>query len=174
MTWSEWKIKENCHVLVNQFHGNFNSKTLGCRKIKSVFRNVKLCFNASWGFKGLKQRCVNVSCLLWQDGCVISSRGNINGKLNIISPSQSLSDWLQTHKSLYSWKRKRWLSVVSMLDRRRRRWPNIETALSRCLVFAEFNFWYHQTLAQCWYNVASLKNVVPTLWQHWVSGPCQL
>ena len=35
------KIKENCHVLVNQFYGNFISKTLGCRKIKSVFRDVK-------------------------------------------------------------------------------------------------------------------------------------
>ena len=35
------KIQENCHVLVNQFHENFCSKTLGCRKIKSVFRDVK-------------------------------------------------------------------------------------------------------------------------------------
>ena len=55
MIWSGWKIKENCHVLVNQFHGNFRSKTLGCGKIKSVFRDVKLCFNASWGLKGLKR-----------------------------------------------------------------------------------------------------------------------
>ena len=29
-------IKENCHELVNQFHRHFCSKTLGCRKIKSV------------------------------------------------------------------------------------------------------------------------------------------
>ena len=28
------KIKENCHVLVNQFQGNFQHKTLSCRKIK--------------------------------------------------------------------------------------------------------------------------------------------
>ena len=48
-----WKLKENCHALVNQFHGNFRSKTLCCRKIKSVFRDVKWCFNASWGLKGL-------------------------------------------------------------------------------------------------------------------------
>ena len=34
-------IKENCHVLVNKFHVNFRSKTLGCGKIKSVFRDVK-------------------------------------------------------------------------------------------------------------------------------------
>ena len=47
------KIKDNYHVLVNQFHGNFHSKTLGCRKIKCVFRDVKWCFNASWRLKGL-------------------------------------------------------------------------------------------------------------------------
>ena len=35
------KIEENCHVLVDQSHGNFRSKTLCCRKIKSVFRDVK-------------------------------------------------------------------------------------------------------------------------------------
>ena len=35
------KIKENYHVLVNQSHGNFHSKTLACRKIRSVFRDVK-------------------------------------------------------------------------------------------------------------------------------------
>ena len=28
-------IKENYHVLVNKFHGNFRSKTFACRKIKS-------------------------------------------------------------------------------------------------------------------------------------------
>ena len=26
MIWCRWKTKENCHVLVNQFHGNFHSK----------------------------------------------------------------------------------------------------------------------------------------------------
>ena len=53
MIWNGWKIEENCHALVNQSHGNFCSKTLCCRKIKSVFRDVKWCFNASWGLKGL-------------------------------------------------------------------------------------------------------------------------
>ena len=52
MIWCGLKIKENCHILVNQFHGNIHSKTLGYRKIKSVFRDVKWCFNASWGLKG--------------------------------------------------------------------------------------------------------------------------
>ena len=54
MIWCVLKIKENCHVLVNQFHGNFRSKTLDCMKIKSVFRDVKCYFNALWGVKGLK------------------------------------------------------------------------------------------------------------------------
>ena len=45
--------KENCHVLVNQFHGNFRSKTPICLKIMWVFRDVKWCNNASWGLKGL-------------------------------------------------------------------------------------------------------------------------
>ena len=64
MIWCGVKIKENCYALVNQFYGIFCSKTLCCRKIKSVFRDVKWCFNASWGLKGLKQRwCVlHVSC----------------------------------------------------------------------------------------------------------------
>ena len=53
MTWCGLKIKENYHILVNKFHGNFRSKTLSFKKIKSVFRDVKWCFNASWGLKGL-------------------------------------------------------------------------------------------------------------------------
>ena len=36
-----FKITENCHVLVNQFNGNFRSKTPSCRKIKYVSRDVK-------------------------------------------------------------------------------------------------------------------------------------
>ena len=35
------KLKEKCHVLVKEFHGNFPSKTVSCRKIKSVSRDVK-------------------------------------------------------------------------------------------------------------------------------------
>ena len=35
------KIIENCHVLVNQFHGNFRSKTPSYRKIRAVSRDVK-------------------------------------------------------------------------------------------------------------------------------------
>ena len=54
MTCSGLKIKENHHVLANQIHGNFHSKTLGCRKFKSDFRDVRWCFNASWGLKGLR------------------------------------------------------------------------------------------------------------------------
>ena len=55
MTWNKGKIKQNCHVLVNQFHGKFYSKALSCGKIKYVHRNLKWCFNASWGLKGLNK-----------------------------------------------------------------------------------------------------------------------
>ena len=41
MIWSRWKIKENYHVLVNQFHENSHSKTPSCREIKSFCRDVK-------------------------------------------------------------------------------------------------------------------------------------
>ena len=53
ITWCSLKIEENYHVVLNKFHGNFRSKTLSFRKIKYVFRDVKWCFNASWGLKGL-------------------------------------------------------------------------------------------------------------------------
>ena len=56
MIWCGLKIKENCYVLVNHFHGNFHSKTPSCRKIKSVFRDLRRCFNASWGLKRLKKK----------------------------------------------------------------------------------------------------------------------
>ena len=50
-----WKIKKNCHVFLKQFHLNFSSKSLTLQKINSFFfSDVKWCFNASWGFKGLK------------------------------------------------------------------------------------------------------------------------
>ena len=52
MWFKNWR---NCHVLESQFHGNFHSKGLICRKIKPVFRDVKWCFNASWGLKGIMQ-----------------------------------------------------------------------------------------------------------------------
>ena len=72
MIWCEWKIEENDHVLVNQFHGNFHSKTLGCRKIRSVIRDVRWCFNALWGLKGLMNyQCgillaISISCVFLQ------------------------------------------------------------------------------------------------------------
>ena len=53
MTWRGWQINKNCHVLVKQVHGNFLPKTLSCKKIKLVLRDVKWCFYASWGLKGL-------------------------------------------------------------------------------------------------------------------------
>ena len=48
------KKQRNCHVLINQFHRNFHSKTIACKKIKYVFRNVEWCLNVSWELKGLR------------------------------------------------------------------------------------------------------------------------
>ena len=51
--WCRLKIKENYHVLVNQFHENFRFKTPSCWKIKADLSDVEWSFNASWGLKGL-------------------------------------------------------------------------------------------------------------------------
>ena len=64
MIWYGLKNLENCHVLANQFHGNFCSKTLSYREIKSVFRDVKWCINASWGLKGLRVKTALVQRVL--------------------------------------------------------------------------------------------------------------
>ena len=61
MIWCSLKIKENCHVLLNRFHGNFRFKTLGWRKIKSVSRVVKWYFNASWGVNPLTAKLFNLN-----------------------------------------------------------------------------------------------------------------
>ena len=53
MIWCGWKIKTNCLEFVNQFQGNLHSKISNYRKIRSSFGDVKWCFNASWGLKGL-------------------------------------------------------------------------------------------------------------------------
>ena len=81
MTWCGLKITENYHVVLNKFHGNFRSRTLSFRKIKSVFRDVKWCFNASYGIKGLKR---------WHIGV----QTNFNFKLSSIS-------WLVLHFITY-------------------------------------------------------------------------
>ena len=60
------EIEENHYVLVNQFHGNFRSKTPSCRKIKYVFRDVIRCFNASGGLKGLRWKSVPQN-IIWMD-----------------------------------------------------------------------------------------------------------
>ena len=60
------KNTENYHALVNQFPRNFRSRTLSCRKIRYVFSDVKWCFNASWGLKGLNSdQYVIVMRLVW-------------------------------------------------------------------------------------------------------------
>ena len=53
--------EENCHVLVKQFHGNFRSKTLCCRTIRSVFRDVKWCFCQVNSFNPLTANLFNLN-----------------------------------------------------------------------------------------------------------------
>ena len=57
------KIKEIYHVLVNQFHEKFRSKSPGCRKIKSVFMDVIVCAMPFVAGPKLKRYQVNVLCL---------------------------------------------------------------------------------------------------------------
>ena len=78
MIWCGLKIEENYHVLVNQFHRNFRSKTLGCRKIKSVFRDVKWCLNASWGLKGL-------TLLFKVSYCILALQSSIPGNHEVLA-----------------------------------------------------------------------------------------
>ena len=61
-------IKKYHVLLVNHFHGNFRSKTFGCQKIKSVVSDVKWCFNASWGLKGLLQFLTEVVDMSFAEG----------------------------------------------------------------------------------------------------------
>ena len=68
MIWSGWKIKENCYVLVNQFHGNIHSKTPSYRKIKSVFRDLKWCFDQLMHREDLKGLVI----ILWILHLIIS------------------------------------------------------------------------------------------------------
>ena len=60
-TCSEWRwleVGETLPCIGKPVSWNFQYKTSSCRKIKSVFRDVKWCFNASWGIKGLTHMCV--------------------------------------------------------------------------------------------------------------------
>ena len=88
---------EYCHVLVNQFHGNFRSKTPSCWKIKPFSRDVKWCFNASWGLVWFIFHCnANESALLFildqQTEEAIEGDGS----------SQSTGAWWESGKSGWS------------------------------------------------------------------------
>ena len=57
--------------------------------------------------------------------------------------------------------------AVSMLGHRRRRWANIETALSECPVLAGLTLRIkHQTLKQCCFNAGPASQ---TVGQHWAN-----
>ena len=95
MIWCGWKIEENYHVLVNQFHENIHSKTLGCKKIKYVFRDIKWCINASWGLKGLREKFIPYVFLLevhYWPFVILSKMSNIDtDKSNATSSFEVIS-----------------------------------------------------------------------------------
>ena len=94
MIWCGLKIKENCHALVIQLHGNFRSETLSGRKIRSVFRDVKWCFIVgTWGVKG---------------------QGLINERL-IMSNNPANTRRSPNASTMMDQRRKRWANVVPTL-----------------------------------------------------------
>ena len=74
-------------MVVKQFYVNFHSKTLCCRSIRSVFRDVKCCFNASWGLKGL------MTCVCWELGVAWRSHD-----VKVKVPVSSLISRLNTYQ----------------------------------------------------------------------------
>ena len=145
MIWCGLKIKENCHVLVNQFHGNFPSKTLGCRKINYVFRDVKWCFNASCGLKGL-----NLKSNKWLKTVIdVISTWWVNGYV----------DW---ESALFISKLDntiRWHNIGLMLGQCCIRWPNMKPAFCQRLVFEGRHVCYglaRPMLSQCWDSAGSV------------------
>ena len=106
--WCGLKIKENFYVLVNQFHGNFCSKTLCCRKITSVFRYVKWCLNASRGLKGLKHTTMKSHMLLLL-GLHDSVHQKLWLELNILVCVDSPCTWwhkIDRHANRNRWRHK--------------------------------------------------------------------
>ena len=65
LKWVKNKRKLPCSS--KQVSWKFRSTTLGCRKIKSVFRDLKWCFNASRGVKGL----TSWQCICWLSPFII-------------------------------------------------------------------------------------------------------
>ena len=145
MTWSGWQIIENYHVLLKQFHGNFPSKTLSCRRIIYVFRDIKWWFDASWGFKGLN---------------IIQ---HITG---VISSSYLLTKWQCVQ---YMWSRILYLDQSSLFFI----WPAFVGKRNH-FVFG-VAWWHSQqvwrkwsqtpytpvnTITQCWYNVEAASQTM--------------
>ena len=154
MIWCGLKIEEICYVLVSQFHGNFRSKIPNCRKIEIVFGDVKWCFNASWGLKGLTN-----------NNLVHNDYTNIEGKGRYVDQSprwwdiskllgQSRENWMNSSPMFHVWcdvvvvmhtgqihifgvsrgnniswhpaNTRTWAMLYSMLAQCHRRWTNIE------------------------------------------------
>ena len=144
MIWKGWKINENCHVLVNQFPGNFLSKTHNCRQIKSVLRDIKWCCNASWGIKDLsiyasrRAFCIKVYMVYYIETRTLSAV--------IWSPVWFMKS--DTFLSLCCWNR----GIKSQ----------IMEIQNTCVPGKS------ETLTQYWLMFASVEDGGPTLNQDWV------
>ena len=113
--------EKNVLLFVKQFHQNFRSKPPRFQETKSIFRDAKWYFDASWGFKGLSHHWFNVSCSLGE----ISAE-----KTHLISgrvPGFRVQSELWPTERVANTKRR--TNAVLMLGQRRRRWANINTAL---------------------------------------------
>ena len=93
MIWSGWESKGNCHVLVNQSHWNIPSRSPSCRQITSIFRDVKWCFNASWGLKGLSRE-FTIVIFIHQKSRIISQKSICNGCRWLLEVSRKWKKWL--------------------------------------------------------------------------------
>ena len=109
------KIKENYHVVLNKFHGNFRSKTLSFRKIKYVFRDVKWCFNASWGLEGLKCKTHQRPCP--RDVPRATSRRFFKHTIRSLCHADTLSNMVSCVMLFLTWCPDFWWAVIKRIWR---------------------------------------------------------
>ena len=196
MTCSGWKIKENCHA------GNFPSKTIGCREIKFVLRDVKWCFNASWGLKGLRGGyCIvnkHVSSAEWWTSAL--DAGLIFNQYWLTQrdhPIHTTSLCMHAAFTKYVCVLVQCLSHMpslsdagSLLGQRWWGWPSVDSATALSRIKQDMNTqWYPRCVRVCQQSVwlcnsdvdpmlgscwANVEDGGPTLTQHWFQFSCLL
>ena len=81
--WLEVGVKrEKILLLLTQFNEVFGCQTPKCRKLKSFFRDVKWCFDASWGFNYYssgtnfrRQNLTPIDVILWRPKSIPAQYG---------------------------------------------------------------------------------------------------